>query len=94
MLSEEFGKDGAIVTLEWAEENSLYSYNFNISPQLNVTFIERVRVQLKVPYNSLYNVSVAAIPPCRHQNDIVNNFVGLSLHYSEYQVILLSVKIN
>ena len=86
ILSEQFGKDGVIVTLEWAEENSLYSYNVSVSPQLEVTFIARVRVQVKVPYNSLYSVSVAATPPCQRQNDIMISFVGSSLHYSEYQL--------
>ena len=85
MLSEEFGKDGVIVTLEWTEENSLYLYNVSVSPQLEVTFIGRVGIQLKVPYNSLYNVSVVAVPPCPHQNEIVNKFAGPGLHYSEYQ---------
>ena len=52
------------MTLEWTEENFLYSYNVSVSPQLEVMFIGKVRVQLKVPYNSLYSVSVAAIQPC------------------------------
>ena len=78
IISEQFEKDGAIVTLEWTEENSLYSYNVSFSPQLEVMFIGRVRVQLKVPYNSLYNVSVAAIPPCQQSN--VTTFIGPSLY--------------
>ena len=89
ILSEQFEKDGVIVTLEWTEENSLYSYNISVSPQLEVMFIERVsfRVQLSVPYNSFYNVSIAAVPLCRRNN--VTTFIGPSLYYSEYQQLLL-----
>ena len=89
ILSEQFEKDGAIVTLEWTQENSLYSYNVSFSPQLEVMFIGRVRVQLNVPYNRFYNVSVAAIPLCRRNNVIT--FIGPSLYYSEYQQLLLLV---
>ena len=87
ILSEQCEKDGVIVTLEWTEENSLYSYNIIVSPQLDVMFIGRVTVQLTVAYNNLYNVSVAAIPPCQQNN--VTTFIGPSLYYSEYQQLLL-----
>lgn len=84
ILSEQFEADGVIVTLEWAEDNTLYSYNVSVSPWLEVVFIGRVRVQLKVPYNSHHIVSVAALPPCQHQNDIVKNCAYHSLYYSEH----------
>ena len=83
ILSEVLEEDGVMVTLEWTEENFLYSYNVSVSPQLEVIFIGRVRVQLKVPYNIFHNVNVTAIPPCQ-QNNILT-FVAPSLYYGKYK---------
>ena len=85
VLTEEFEQDGVTVTLEWTEENSLYSYDVIVSPELDVMVINyfgRFSVRLKVPYNRLYNVSVAAMPPCQRNN--MATFIGPSLYYTEY----------
>ena len=54
-------------------------------------FIGMVRVQLKVPYNSFYNVNVAAMPPCQRNN--VTTFIGPRLYYSKYQLLQCHVSV-
>ena len=43
IISEKYEQDGVVVTLEWAEDNSLYSYNVSVSPWLEVMLIGRVK---------------------------------------------------
>ena len=62
--SEQFGTDAVTLVLEWTQENSSLSYSYNVSaapdPQLATKFIGSTSVQLTVPYNTLFNVSVTA----------------------------------
>ena len=70
---EEFGIDGVIVTLEWAQENL---YNITTTQYLPFTFSASTSVQIEVPYNALYNVSALSIDPCGQ-----NSFFGV--YYGE-----------
>ena len=71
--SEEFLKDGIIVSLEWTLLNSQsyhqqFLHNISVSavPQLNnVMFTGDMRAQLTLSYNTLYNVSVTQHSTCR-----------------------------
>ena len=62
--SENSETDGVRVTLEWTQENrllqTLYSYSISVNP-LVATLTEGTRVQLKVPYDTPYNVSILAL---------------------------------
>ena len=60
IVSENFEKDGIGVILEWIQENhTMYSYNVSVTPHPVSTLIsERMRTELKVSYDLLYNVSV------------------------------------
>ena len=78
-ISEHFESTGVIVTVKWIEESPFYLYDITVVPQVEAIFTGRVRVQLKVQYNSLYNVSVVASSPCGLDN--VTNFT--ELFYSE-----------
>ena len=84
IVSENLERDGVIVILEWTQENhTYYSYNVSVTPHPPSTLIsERMRVQLKVSYDILYNVSVLATPHCTGQGNI-EAFV--ELHYGEYR---------
>ena len=65
ILSEEFGKDGITVTLQWSPVNSsLISYNVSVIPQAAIIFNETAVAQLVIPYNTLYSVSISASVPC------------------------------
>ena len=81
-LSEKFERDGIIVTLEWSHENSgtLYSYYVTVVPSVEIVFIGRVKIQLKVSYDVLYNVSVVASSLCGQRNATTFTI----LHYGEY----------
>ena len=59
--TEEFGNDYIIVTLQWTNESF---YNITVGPYLPFMFLESTSVQLRVPYNTLYNVSILRIDPC------------------------------
>ena len=74
---EQFESDSVTTTLEWAQEHSLYSY-YVTGTQDTALWINgsaSVNLKLKVPYNTSYNISVLAIPPCRR--DIVMRFIEL-----------------
>ena len=83
-LSEEFDSDGVMVTLEWAPTNSVYSYQVTVVPSpLGVlsSDSETFRVQLKVSYDVLYNVSVVS-SLCDQTGAIIAS-VSTTLHYGK-----------
>ena len=83
IVSENLEREEVTIILEWTQENhTYYSYNVSVTPHPASTVIsERMRAQLKVSYNILYNVSVLATPHCTEQGNI-EAFV--ELHYGEY----------
>ena len=87
IVSENFKRDRVEVLLEWKQENhTFHSYNISITPHVASTLIsERMRVQLKVSYDILYNVSVLATPHCTGQG---NNYLAalIELYYGEYKI--------
>ena len=83
ILSEQFERDGIIVTLG-IEDNTLYeSYHVNANPQLAsdsvISIIDRAMFQIKVLYNIVYNVSVVATHLCGQNN--MTTFI--ELYYSK-----------
>ena len=62
IVSEQFDSNGVTVTLEWAQENSLYSYQVSVVPPsrnvISSPGSERVRFQVKALYDILYTISV------------------------------------
>ena len=90
MLSEDLGRDGIQVTLEWTQDNSsFYSYNFSVTPNpVSALTTERMRVQLKVSYDIPYNVSVQATctPTCGMEASSVStelHMVSIILLYNK-----------
>ena len=53
------GIDSVVVVLQWSSQDGV-SYNINIIPQVNATFIGRAKIQMLVYYNIIYNVSITA----------------------------------
>ena len=70
----EFEKDGVTIILEWDEVNPLYSVDVSVIPELQVN-ISGSTAQLKVTYNTMYNVSVIVSPPCGQSSVVVFNKV-------------------
>ena len=56
----QFDTDSIKVILQWTYQNGV-SYNVNIIPLVNTTFIDRTSVQVLICYNTAYNVSIMAI---------------------------------
>ena len=61
---ERFEIDSVTVILAWPQGNPLHSYQVIVLPHVEVTFLGKVRAQLKVAYDIQYNVSVVATSPC------------------------------
>ena len=70
--TEVFGKDDVMVTLSLANESS---YNVRVIPYLPFVFLESASIQLRVPYNTPYNVSVLSIDLCG-QNSVFEIYYG------------------
>ena len=66
VTSEEFGADNVTVTVEWTQEECTM-YQITIVPQIPVPFTGESSIQLILPYNTNYNLSVEAALPCQHQ---------------------------
>ena len=84
IVSERFDSNSVTVTLEWAQGNSLHSYQVSVvPPSRNIissgSRSERVRLQVKALYDILYNVSV--VPSlCGHSGTTSST----TLHYGKY----------
>ena len=62
-MTEYYTSDSVTVILQWTQEYPFYLYNFTIVPYLSSNS-ENKKVQLKVPYNAMYNVSVVVENLC------------------------------
>ena len=83
IMSDDWERDGIRVTPEWIQDSSsFYSYNVSVTPNpASALTTERMRVQLKVSYDILYDVSVQSTPTCGKGSSIT---VSIELHYGEY----------
>ena len=81
LLPEGFERDGIVVTLEWNPWN-FYSYDVSVIPRVKFRHFDDITNggQLKVSYNTFYNVNITASPPCGQTR--VTNFV--ELYYGKY----------
>ena len=63
---EQFESDGVLILLGWIQEHSLYSYYVTVTPDMAlwINGSANVNLELRVPYNTSYNISVVATPPC------------------------------
>jgi hypothetical protein len=67
VASEEFGADNVMVTVEWTQEEDA-TYQIIIVPQIPMILLTgESSIQLILPYNINYNLSVEATFPCQHQ---------------------------
>ena len=76
--------DEVTVTLQWTNESS---YNITVSPYLPFKSSGSTSVQLRVPYNTLYNVSALSIDPCGQDSSFEVYYGELNLSY--YYVLIL-----
>jgi hypothetical protein len=53
----EYGKDNATVILNWTQQNGALYYA-NIIPQVPITFVTNTSIELIVPFNVQYNLSI------------------------------------
>ena len=63
IISEEFGVDDVIVTVEWSQQVGAV-YDVKIIPLAHIVFAGSTRRRLIIWYNTEYNFSVVAITPC------------------------------
>ena len=65
---EEFGADNVTVTVEWTQEEGV-TYQIIIVPQIPIISTGDLgsSIQLILPYNTNYNLSVKSALPCQHQ---------------------------
>ena len=84
LILQSFLLDSSVtVTLEWSPKSSLYSYHVSVVPQVELRLIGSSRVQLNVPYNIRYNVSVEAQPRCGRSNVTTGTHALFELHYGK-----------
>ena len=91
---ERFESSGVTVTLHWwltVEHYYYQSYDINVVPQsfeqsiLNFKERMHIHVQLKVLYNTSYNVTLIAIPFCG-QNNVTSSVQELYFNPSKYNL--------
>ena len=53
---EQFGSDGVMTTLEWTQENSLFSYYVTVTPDMRlwINGSANVNLELRIPYNIIH----------------------------------------
>ena len=56
-VTSNFSSDSVTVNLDWTEEDGV-SYNVSVTPPLMIRKVCSTCVELTVPYNIVYNVSV------------------------------------
>ena len=73
----QYGADDVIVTVEWDQLEGV-TYMTRISPLTSIISTSTTGRQLTILYNTNYNFSVEAAPPCRP-----NPTAFIVLHYGE-----------
>ena len=87
--AKRFESSGVTVMLHWlltVEDYThiLQSYHISVDPrlpELTINFTERTNIQLEVPYDISYKVTLVAIPLCVQNN--VTSFVELYFNQSK-----------
>ena len=78
MISDErYEVDDVIVTVEWTPQEGV-TYTTSVSPLTSITITGSSSSQLTISYNTNYNFSVEAAPPCRPNPTAV-----ITLNYGE-----------
>ena len=78
MVSDErYEADNVSVTVEWTPQEGV-TYATSVSPLTSVTVTGSSSRQLTISYNTNYNFSVEAAPPCRPNPTTV-----ITLNYGE-----------
>ena len=57
--------DVVIVTVEWTPQEGVLRYTTSVSPLTSIAVTGNSSRQLTISYNTDYNLSVEAAPPCR-----------------------------
>ena len=76
-IIEEYGADNVTVSVNWAQQVGV-TYTARISPLAPISSTGSNSRQLKLSYNTAYNLSVVAVTPC---GTTMVAFIGL--HYGE-----------
>lgn len=84
-LSEQFEREGVMITIEWTQQSSLVSFLVSVHPevaiQLNISNSVTASAQLVIPYNTVQNVSISAAVLCG-----LSSMTTIMLNYGEFQV--------
>ena len=81
MISDErYEVDDVIVTVEWTPQEGV-TYTTSVSPLTSIAVTGSSSRQLTILYNTNYNVSVKAAPPC--------STAVITLNYGETQLHIL-----
>ena len=67
VASEEFKSSVVSVSLQWTPQIGV-TYNVSTVPVVNVDVIERAGTNLSLMYDTVYNVTVTAMPLCGQNN--------------------------
>ena len=57
--------DNVIVTVEWTRQLLRGVYSVRVIPNVPIKHVGSARVQLRISYNIVYNLSIEAAAPCR-----------------------------
>jgi hypothetical protein len=74
---ERYETDDVIVTVEWTQLEGV-TYTTSVSPLTSIVVTGNTSRQLTISYNTKYNLSVEAAPPCRPYPTAV-----IALNYGE-----------
>ena len=77
ILDERYEADNVTVTVEWAQQDGAV-YTVRVSPPVPIMVTGSTSRQLTISYNTVYNLSVVAVAPCR-----VNATTFIRLNYGE-----------
>ena len=64
IVAEEYSADNVTVTVEWTQ-HVYTTYDVRVVPQVLIVFTGSMSLQLTIPYNTEYNLTVEATAPCR-----------------------------
>ena len=86
-LEEEFGANNVTVTVEWTREE-IATYQIIIAPEILLTFTGESSIQLILPYNNKYNLSVKCTLPCQDQACTPSHVLLFYGEFKDYIIII------
>ena len=89
ITSEEFGSDNVTITVEWTLEEGA-TYQIIVVPQISINFTGGSSIQLILPYNINYNLSLETALPCHQTHSYVRLFYG---KFNDYESLKLGTYI-